>query len=340
MNVDIRWRSVYASLGFVILALSVSSPAAAQITRYVSPSGSDSNPGTALQPLRTIQRAADLVNAGDTVIVEDGVYTGVGSNTPCASNSRPIVCISRGGVAGAPVTFRARTPRGAKLDGQQNQSTDGIRLIGQADYVHIEGFEIYGVGNASGSSSGIELYDAGQFSVITQNDIHHVGRLCTDTTNGEVGIYVQQPNVTISRNRIHDIGRYAAGENGCQPATAYYKNHDHGIYANGSSQSGIPGAQRIVIDNNLFWRHERGWAIQVYPGTLAAPSILNNTFVFANPYNDGHIIIGASTTDGRIMNNIFHSPRTAAIYYYSGTATNLQVTNNIAAGAARVPGYT
>ena len=157
---------------------------AAALVYYVSPSGNDSNPGTESQPFATIQRAANIVNPGDTVVVEDGVYTGTGAGTACASNSRPIVCMTRGGLAGSPVTFRARNPFGAKLDGRSNQSTDGIRLIGQANYVTIEGFEIFGVGNSSGSASGIELYAAGHDSVITENDIHDVGRLCTDTTNG------------------------------------------------------------------------------------------------------------------------------------------------------------
>src|SRR5215510_2133589 len=57
-------------------------------TYYVSPTGSDSNSGTQDQPFRTIQRAADVVNPGNTVIVEDGVYTYSGSNQ-C---SKTIVC--------------------------------------------------------------------------------------------------------------------------------------------------------------------------------------------------------------------------------------------------------
>lgn len=41
---------------------------------HVSPRGSDTNPGTAAEPLRTIQRAAELADAGDTVRVQSGVY--------------------------------------------------------------------------------------------------------------------------------------------------------------------------------------------------------------------------------------------------------------------------
>lgn len=43
-------------------------------TYFVAPSGADSNPGTEAQPFRTIQKAADVVAAGDTVRVRAGVY--------------------------------------------------------------------------------------------------------------------------------------------------------------------------------------------------------------------------------------------------------------------------
>lgn len=41
---------------------------------YVAPTGDDANPGTQSQPLRTIQTAVDLAQAGDTVYVRQGVY--------------------------------------------------------------------------------------------------------------------------------------------------------------------------------------------------------------------------------------------------------------------------
>ena len=44
-------------------------------TYYVSPTGSDANPGTANQPWRTIQKAADTLIAGDTVYIKSGTYS-------------------------------------------------------------------------------------------------------------------------------------------------------------------------------------------------------------------------------------------------------------------------
>src|SRR4051812_49125852 len=41
---------------------------------YVSTSGNDSSPGTLSNPFKTIQRAANIANPGDTVLVRGGTY--------------------------------------------------------------------------------------------------------------------------------------------------------------------------------------------------------------------------------------------------------------------------
>jgi len=50
------------------------SPAVQGSTFHVAPGGNDAGPGTQAAPLRTIQRAADLAQPGDTITVHRGVY--------------------------------------------------------------------------------------------------------------------------------------------------------------------------------------------------------------------------------------------------------------------------
>src|SRR5689334_19835695 len=57
--------------------------AAAGATYYVSTTGSDANLGTQARPFQTIQKAANTVTAGDTVVVADGTYA-AGANCPSA----------------------------------------------------------------------------------------------------------------------------------------------------------------------------------------------------------------------------------------------------------------
>jgi len=305
-------------------------PPAGPATYYVSPGGDDANPGTQSQPFQTIQHAADVVGAGDSVIVEDGTYTGTGVATACASStSRPVVCLTRGGTSTQWVTFRSQNPLGAKIDGQANASTYGFQFLAGASYIHLEGFDVFGMGNAGGDASGFVIFQGGHDVVIAHNEIHDIGRLCTDTTNGETGIFIANARVTVDSNRIHDIGRFAPGENGCAPATTYYQNHDHGLYINGNSASGAPGASDVTVTNNIIWNVLRGWPIQVYPGSVVNVSILNNTFAGANPFSNGQIIVAASTTNARIVNNVFSGPLVAAINFYSGTHSGLTVANNL-----------
>jgi hypothetical protein len=60
---------------------------------YVSTSGSDSNAGTLARPFRTIQRAANVAGAGDTVLVRGGTYR---------ETVRPL----RSGSGGSPIKFQ------------------------------------------------------------------------------------------------------------------------------------------------------------------------------------------------------------------------------------------
>lgn len=56
------------------IALSISVCANA-VDRYVSPTGSDTNPGTQAQPWQTIAKANNTLVAGDTVFILPGTYT-------------------------------------------------------------------------------------------------------------------------------------------------------------------------------------------------------------------------------------------------------------------------
>ena len=42
---------------------------------YVSPTGSDDNPGTPTSPFQSLKRAHEAASSGDTIFVYDGLYT-------------------------------------------------------------------------------------------------------------------------------------------------------------------------------------------------------------------------------------------------------------------------
>ncbi len=276
---------------------------------YVSTSGSDSAAGSSAAPFRTIQKAADVVNAGETVIVRDGIYTG-------ALGGGAVVSIARGGSSGNLVTFRSATKWGAKLSGQNYQTNHGWAV--NAPYVVIQDFEMYEFGYYGGDAIDVEAAHIR----ITGNAIHHIGRICNDDPYGLDGILIgQRDDVTIDGNIIHDVGRLAPSELGCNPSQDYYQNADHAIYVDGGSN--------ITISNNVFYKNARGWSVHVYPDPVSNLKILNNTFADPNPYRVGQIVLVADITTADIANNIFYDPTTAGIRYAGHPMVGVTVRNNL-----------
>jgi hypothetical protein len=279
---------------------------------YVSPAGSDANSGAAEAPFQTIQKAAEVVGPGDTVIVRPGVYTG---------ESR-IVSLDRGGTSGAWITFRSEQPGQAVLDGRHGTSQEAWSFGQGVGYIRVEGFEIRDL-----EEHGFDFYGGGVHDIeIVRNHVHHIGRNCTDTSNGRTGasLGAGARRVIFDGNIWHDIGRYKPGEHGCKPQTEYYQNHDHGIY--------VADADQITIRNNVFYAFQRGWGVHRY-WSRGLPSralvILNNTFLGQNPYRPGQIILATSTEGLRIENNIFYEPGEAALFFENLPFRDASVRNNM-----------
>ena len=278
----------------------VEAPRSRHVTRvyYVAPNGSDAGRGSSSAPFRSIQQAADVARAGDTVIVRPGRYTG----------GDRLVSLGTSGKTGAWITFRSEISWKAVLDGQGDRSLVAWYFGPGVGYIRIQGFDIRDL-----HEHGFDFYGGAVHDVLVAgNHVHHIGRNCTDTQNGRTGAAVgaNAERVTFDGNVWDDIGRLAPGELGCDPSNTYYQNHDHGIY--------VADANQITIINNVFYSFARGWAIHRYfsRGTSSHGLLIaNNTFTGANPYRAGQIILATATTDLRIENNIFVSPQTAALWF-------------------------
>ena len=121
-------------------------------TYFVSPSGANTNPGTAGSPFLTIQKASDVVQPGDVVDVLPGRYAGFDVTTS--------------GLAGAPITFQAE-PGVFITSPEAQRSLDGINVENFANisYITIDSFNcsnlpeagIRVVGSVPGHSVGVRL---------------------------------------------------------------------------------------------------------------------------------------------------------------------------------------
>src|SRR5215218_1165935 len=104
----------------------LAAPAAAAATYYVSPSGSDANPGTLARPWRTLAKAAATIPAGADVAIRGGTYAGFE--------------VRRGGLPGDPTRFYAHAGETVVVDGASGGS-NAIDARG-ARYLRFEGLTV------------------------------------------------------------------------------------------------------------------------------------------------------------------------------------------------------
>ncbi|WP_158264168.1 right-handed parallel beta-helix repeat-containing protein [Amycolatopsis sp. CA-126428] len=185
---------------------------AATTTYFVSPAGSDSNPGTSsARPFKTIQKAADATAPGDVVQLMSGTYQET-------ATGRDVVNITRSGAPGAPITYEAFP--GAKPVIHPVTGWNGIRITG-ASHIRISGLEVAGnalaldlaearsqagrrtpvfntncIGAYKDEKTGQPAHDLD----ISGNDVHHC-------PGGGISA-IDADRVTINGNRVHSTSWY------------------------------------------------------------------------------------------------------------------------------------
>jgi hypothetical protein len=136
---------------FIAFALCLSISIASSAQKYVSSSGSDSNPGTISLPYATITKAISVSTAGDTIYVRGGTYT-----------LTTTINISKSGTSTSKYHLFAYQNERPILDFSGmavSSSNRGISLSGS--YWYIKGLDVKGAGdnglNVSGSNNIIEF---------------------------------------------------------------------------------------------------------------------------------------------------------------------------------------
>jgi len=326
------------SIFYVIFLLFLFSTAAMGATYYVAPSGNDSNSGSTEYPWRTIQKAADRVSPGDTVIIKDGTYTHEGA--PGYN-----VIIGRGGTEANPIIFKSENLHGAKLSGNGDHDRQNILISGGSNWIRIEGLWL------DAAQTGIRCNP----SAITSNTVIRNVKITNMYCSGIMtGSYTR--NFTVENCVFNYIGDSTSPCHGTDKHNPY--THEHGWYAQGAGH---------VAKNNIFSHMGAGWAIKIdgYLGSFSGSThtIVNNTFAHADNffayssqyYQGGHITFfrngtgygGATQSDMKnvvVSNNVFYNPP-VSVYNETGenfaiqmydtpdlTLSTLTMTNNVTDG--------
>src|ERR1043165_3720865 len=179
---------------------------AAAVTYHVATSGNDTNSGSLAAPWRTIQKAANTLATGDTVLVRSGVY-----------GERVTVNVS-GSAAGGFVTFQNYPGELPILDGTSltvPATDNGMFLLTGRSYVTIDGFEIrnYRTSTKNIVPAGIFVTGASHDLTIRSNLIHHFETNYGSSSGGDAfgiivyGTSTTQPvtNLVIKGNEIYSL---------------------------------------------------------------------------------------------------------------------------------------
>jgi hypothetical protein len=269
---------------------------------YVSPSGSDSNDGSAGSPFRSIQKGADSAGPGTTVHVASGSYSPV--------------TINSSGTASAPLTIVADAKWGAKITGSGNGSTKSYLVRNNASYVRFIGFDL----SSSGVTDGIDNF--GAHNLIQGNHIHDMTNInCSGSPGGAALGDDAGSNNTYDGNVVNNIGGYPTA---CDYVHAIYVDDDGDIVSNNIAYNNAGnglytnhGTGRVIFTNNIsFANKEYGVGVN---GTGSGNIVQNNILI-------GNGIAGIKTWSGtsntQILHNIFYNNATNTILSGSSTQSS------------------
>jgi len=198
----IMWR---VTCVFVVIMFSGASLEAG--TYYVATTGNNSNPGTEVEPWLTIQKAANTLNAGDTVLIRQGTYS-------------ERVSMNRSGLPGAPITFANYPGEEPTIDAATTSWGEGAFKIRDCSHIAVSGLAVTSAARSGMSGfwtwevndlriEGCHTYNTGSSGmkinysynvVITGNEVESA---CQAGGEEDISIKLHSDGVVVSYNHIH-----------------------------------------------------------------------------------------------------------------------------------------
>ena len=299
-------RTPLASIVIVTTAvfgavMSASSAHAAATTFYVGgPGCSPGGPGSPTQPYCTINEAAAVAMAGDTVLVAGGTYT-------------EKVTVPRSGTAGNPIVFRPASSVPVTVTGAAN----GFFVSGRS-YVTIQGFAV-----TATTSFGIYLNNSSNI-VIANNTVTNSGHASQGSTAAGIELAAVTASTVSGNTSDHnsDHGIFLNSSSSGNLISYNEASFNAEQWQRNANGINVTGPNNSIIGNVTHDNEDSG--LQFYPGGNNGLAALNVT------YNNGdHGIDDLNVTGGRLVGNTVYHNCTSGINV-EGTGGNYTVENNVA----------
>lgn len=279
----------FATLCILSLSFIVAPNSAFATTYYVAKNGSDLNPGTEVEPWRTIQKAAQTLKPGDTVLIRQGVY-------------EEKVTPARSGTKDNYITYRNHDSEAVVIDAQNGVRDVCIRVDGK-QYLQFIGLRLTGASRTSGLSAGFHASDPSE-NLLLEN---------ITADNNRFGILLHGKNAPVSRVTIRNC--IAKG------------NAGHGIFLYGRSSDIVVGPNNHVFSNSGE-QYTFGIEIGTeYPGNQLGGT--RNIVVFDNEidHNGMQGIRTWNAVNVLVKNNYSHHNGATGIQIEDGSE-NIVIENN------------
>jgi hypothetical protein len=288
---------------------------------WVAPNGSDTNAGTFRSPFRTIQRAANVVAAGQNVWVRGGTYV-------------EQIDISADGTAAAPIRFQSAPGERAIIDGEDTLASGfGVLLRLSGDYVQMRDLEVM-------RSAGMGVLVSGAHDVVSFCYSHH---------HEENGILLQGSDNIVEDSQVYrnvlvneygaSWGSYSSGLSAARGSCARAIMRRNHVWENWGEGISTYEATDTLIEDNVA--HDNA-TICYYLSDVTGVTLQRNfgyndpaSYVYEYGDNNG-IILGDEvgtpvSSDLTIVNNIIYGCWNN-FYFWSGLSHGL-VNVTIAANA-------
>ncbi len=229
---------------------------------YVATDGNDTNPGTMEKPLRTIQKAADLAKAGDTVYVRGGTYS-------------EKITVNNSGTKESIITISAYPGEKAVLDGE-NRLPEGEQakiqwtplLLIKGDYVQFKDFTVInsrGRGVQAGGehvtfsnlevshiyNSGVNLH--GRYGVVEDSEFYDISYVRLSGANAPSAVHVVDSyDCIVRRNYVHDVHMEGIGILRAYNSVVEYNV----IVSTGAVTLYLDNAVDPLVQGNILYRDE------------------------------------------------------------------------------------
>lgn len=277
---------------------------------YVSPAGSDENPGTAAEPWLTIGHGIGRLQAGYTLHVMAGHYY--------ESNEISGLC----GTADMPVTIKGEP--GAVVHAAADPR-DAFLIWEASAWVIIEDLEITGATRAgiivNGSSHIIirncEIHDNDKWQVQTCRADHVTVEGCTlYGATREHGVYFSTTDFPVARNNViydnagcgvHMNGDLSEGGDGMITAAVVEGNVIYNCGWAGGAGINMDGVEKSLIANNLLYNNHAGGITSFKQDGLSGGTenrFYYNTVCFPPGAGRFALQLLSGSSDATIMNNI------------------------------------